>query len=276
VENHNAEKLFGKLVQIIKTLREPGGCPWDREQTLESMSKFVVEESNEVVEAIKENDPLHICEELGDLTMIIVFLARIAAEMGTFSISEVLEGIVKKLIARHPHVFFDRERITSEGVVAKWKILKAEEKKKKGRISSRMEEAQRFVSAISAALAVQKEAQKVGFDFPSIEPAIAKVLEETAEVGNAQKGKNRRKLRVEIGDLIFAAINVSRLLKVDPEKALRASTLKFVKRFSKVEKHFSRKGGILGRSIQELDSVWEQTKKAANPKGRERGKKIDV
>ncbi len=251
---------FEDLVKIMDILRSPGGCPWDREQSHRTMKKYVMEEAREVVGAIEEEDPIHLCEELGDLLMIILFHARIAKEAGTFTIDEVVDGISKKLVNRHPHVFSAREGLSPAGVVARWNVLKTEEKQQKKRISNRMEETLKFNSPLQSALKVQEEAAEVGFDFPTVEPAIEKIREEAEEILDARNKFQRKHLESEIGDLMFAVINVSRLLGFDPEKALRTSVSKFVKRFARVEKHFEKSGGMAGKTIEELDAVWEKLK----------------
>lgn len=264
--------LFDRLVRIMEILRAPGGCEWDREQTTESLRKFVLEEAQEVAEAIDEKDPLHICEELGDLLMLVVFHSQIARENGTFTIQDALKSICDKLISRHPHVFKDREGLSPETVLTRWKELKVVEKKSKGLASSRMKLAAEFSSAITAAFKVQEEAAKCGFDFPNPGEAVAKIREEALELEHEFKSGNRPALQEEIGDFLFAAINVARLLGVNPEQALRDSSGKFIQRFSGVESHFETRGGFQGKTIEEMDMVWNSLKKkekspvSANPR----------
>ncbi|HNW36815.1 MAG TPA: MazG nucleotide pyrophosphohydrolase domain-containing protein, partial [Candidatus Ozemobacteraceae bacterium] len=159
---------FRRLLEIMARLRAPDGCSWDRKQDHKSLKKYFLEEANEVVEAIDKGDPLHITEELGDLNMMIAFAAQIAAEQGTFTMTEVLKGICEKLISRHPHVFAtpDGEKLTPEQVVDIWGKLKVDEKARRARISSRMQEAEAFASPMKAAFQIQAEAATVGFDFP--------------------------------------------------------------------------------------------------------------
>jgi tetrapyrrole methylase family protein/MazG family protein len=251
---------FEQLLQVMTILRAPDGCSWDREQTHHTLKKFVMEEAAEVCEAVDKNDPLPLCEELGDLMMMVAFHAQIAREAGTFTMDEVLKGIVHKLVSRHPHVFGDREGLTSDRVIEKWKELKVAEKKHRNRISSKMREAQGFASAHQAALKVQAEAATVGFDFPDLAAALDKITEEAGEVIEAAQSTNPRALFEEIGDLLFSVTNVARLAKINPEEALRATTDTFITRFTAVEEHFEPKGGMKGRSIAELDKIWDQVK----------------
>ncbi len=262
--NANNERIsseFLRLVEIMRTLRSPQGCSWDRKQTGSSMAEHIAEEAREVVEAISAGDPLHIKEELGDLLMTIVFSAQIAAEAGTFDMSDVAAGICEKLINRHPHVFGSATRgVDPEKVIEMWGEIKKQEKIDRKRLSNRMREALDFPSALAGAEKIQVEAARVGFDFPDAHAALAKIKEETAEIETAIAGRNREELEDEIGDVLFAVLNVSRLSGVNAEQCLRQATRKFVDRFTRVETLVEEDGGFDGKSLEELDRYWDRVK----------------
>ncbi len=252
---------FLRLVDIMRTLRSPQGCSWDRKQTLVTMAEHLAEEAREVVEAIQSGDSLHVKEELGDLQMIIVFCAQIAAEAGTFDMGDVADGICAKLINRHPHVFGQAERgVDPDKVIEMWGEIKKQEKIDRKKLSNRMREALDFTSALAGAEKVQQEAASVGFDFPDAHSALAKIKEETCEIENAILNKNRDELEDEIGDVLFAVLNVSRLSGVNAEHCLRNATRKFVDRFTRVETMVEEDGGFEGKSLTELDRYWDRVK----------------
>lgn len=261
-ENPEELKQFARLMDIVRTLRSPHGCSWDLKQTPETMKGFLLEEANEVAEAVDRGDPLHICEELGDVLMVVAMQARIAEEKGTFTMTEVLRGISDKLISRHPHVFGDAERgIDPDKVLDMWGKLKVEEKRQRKRVSSRMQETAGFSSPLRAAHQIQAEAAKVGFDFPDRASALAKIDEEVGEFrADVESGKPAAQVN-ELGDLLFSIVNVARLLGHDPDQALRQANEKFVRRFSRLEEHLEGSGGFSGKTIEELDAVWNQVKR---------------
>lgn len=255
-------RQFARLMGIIRALRAPDGCSWDRKQTHETMGKYLLEEANEVAEAISKQDPLHICEELGDVTMIIAMHARIAEEKGTFSMAEILRGISDKLIGRHPHVFGDVERgLNPEQVVDMWGKLKVEEKRLRNRLTSRMEEAGKFASALRAAGQIQAEAATVGFDFPDRAAAVAKIREEAEEFRQDVESGTAAAQQAELGDLLFSIVNVARVLGLDPEQALRQANAKFIRRFGQLEDRLEPVGGFSGKTIQDLDAIWDAIKR---------------
>ncbi|RCK79557.1 MAG: Nucleoside triphosphate pyrophosphohydrolase MazG [Candidatus Ozemobacter sibiricus] len=261
-------RQFARLMAIIRTLRSPGGCSWDRKQTHETMRKYLLEEAQEVAAAIEQGHPLPICEELGDLLMTIAMQARIAEEAGTFTMTEVLRGISDKLIGRHPHVFGEAERgLSPDRVVDMWGKLKAEEKRQRSRLTSRMEEAARFASALRAAVQIQAEAATVGFDFPDRASAVAKIFEEAEELRADLENGSPAAQEAELGDLLFSIVNVARLLGLDPDAALRQANQKFIRRFARLEDRFEQQGGLAGRSIAELDAVWNEIKQAEPERG---------
>lgn len=264
INNSKISTSFMKLVDIMEKLRSPSGCSWDRKQNHNTLKKYVIEEAEEVVEAIESGDILNIREELGDLMMLIVFHSQIAKENGTFTIAEVCDGICEKLIHRHPHVFGDNSaKIDSEAVIKQWDEIKVTEKAEKLKISSRMEEMLNLPSQLQATEYIQKEAAKVGFDFQSTADALNKIFEEATEVKAELKkddSANAEHLAEEIGDLLFATINVARLSGFDTSSLLYKATNKFVSRFSQVEKMASENGGFNNKSLEELDKYWDSIK----------------
>ncbi|MBF0545717.1 MAG: nucleoside triphosphate pyrophosphohydrolase [Candidatus Riflebacteria bacterium] len=256
---------FLRLIEIMAILRSPSGCPWDRQQTSKTLTKYFSEETEEVIEAIQKNGPLEICEELGDLLMLIIFQSQLAIEKGEFSILEVLQGINRKLVDRHPHVFQKTEEkdpnLTAEKVVETWKDLKVEEKKEKSRIAFRMNSYMNFHSSMKSSLHIQEEAKKVGFDFPNISECFNKISEETSELKDVLTVSNQEKITEELGDLLFSVINFSRLLGINPEDALKISNEKFIKRFSELEQIIENMGNWKDFPIQELDKIWNKIKK---------------
>lgn len=255
---------FLKLVEIMEVLRSPSGCSWDRKQSHNTLKKYVLEEAQEVVDAIESGDLLNLREELGDLLMLIVFNSQIAQENGTFTLSEVCEDICKKLINRHPHVFCDNaENIDAEKVVKQWGEIKKDEKLENCKISTRMMETLRFKSSIIATVKIQEEAASVGFDFPNASEALKKVFEEAKEVQEVitdNSKKSNIQVEEEVGDLMFAAINVARLSNIDPSVALRKASEKFTKRFAQVEAIATKNGGFNNKSMDELDAYWDRIK----------------
>jgi MazG family protein len=260
-ERSRALAEFGRLLDIIARLRAPGGCEWDRKQTSLSMRPHLLDEAREVVEAIDKGDPLHVCEELGDLTMNVVFQAQLADEDGVFTMADVLQGIGDKLVARHPHVFSEETRgLSPDQVLEQWGELKKQEKIERSRISQRMEAAGRFPSALQAAAQTQNEAARVGFDFPHAESVLGKIAEEAEEIRQALAQGGRSGVEDEVGDLLFSIVNVARYLEVNPEMALRSATAKFVTRFRLLEERIERQGGWQGKTIEDMDAIWNEVK----------------
>ena len=250
---------FYKLVDIIRFLRQPEGCPWDRKQTLETMGKHIKNEADEVIEALKEKDILHIKEELGDLMMNLILTSQIADESGYFHIGEVCHDICDKLILRHPHVFGNVDKnMNAEEVVNMWNANKVGEKEAKSKLSYKMNQALNFSSSIAMAQKVQELAATVGFDFPSAKDSFYKIVEETNEVKEVLDNKD--KLEEEIGDLLFAVTNVARLSGLNTEDCLKKSVNKFVRRVENVEQRAEENGGFEGKSLEELDVYWNEAK----------------
>ncbi len=248
---------LAELAGIMETLRKPDGCPWDLEQTHESLKPYLIEESYEVLEAIENGDMYNLCEELGDLLLQVVFHAQVAAENGDFDITDVLRGIVQKLIRRHPHVFGDEKAATAGEVVATWDKIKQKEKAQNGPVVDFG--GSKGLPALMLAAKTQSQVAKVGFDWPDINGPWAKVQEELQELRIAMTFQEG--VREEFGDVLFALVNLARFLKLDPEGTLRGTVTKFQKRFRKAEELARQAGGNLGDlSLEEMDVFWEQAK----------------
>ena len=246
------------LEEIVRLLRAPGGCPWDAEQTHQSIRRNFLEEAYEAVEAIDEGSPAHLKEELGDVLLQVVFHALMEQEAGRFDLDAVADGICKKLIFRHPHVFGEVSVSGTGEVLSNWEELKRKEKGQATNTDA-LEAVARSLPALWRAEKVQKKAKKAGFDWPDVSGALDKLSEELEELKTAvAEGTN---VEEELGDLLFSAVNVSRFVKVDTEEALNGATDKFIGRFRKVEEEAARQGRALeGMSLAELDKLWEHAK----------------
>ena len=265
--NEKAKELLGKakydfadLCRVMEILRGEGGCPWDREQTHESIRKNFIEETYEVVEAIDTKDAHLLCEELGDVLLQVVFHTQIEREAGRFTIDDVTDGIVKKLIYRHPHIFADTTAETAETVLDNWDKLKAKEKHR-DTVTASMRSVPRPLPALMRAEKVGKRAAKVGFDFATAADAAVKIAEETNEVLTATDATRAE----EVGDLLFAAVNVARKCCVDPERALSGATDKFIDRFAAVEDAVRADGKRMeDLPLSVLDTYWDRVKANRN------------
>ena len=246
------------LQEIVRLLRAPGGCPWDREQTHESIRRNFLEEAYEVAEAIDEQDADHLKEELGDVLLQVLFHSCIEEEAGRFSLDDVADGVSKKLIFRHPHVFGETEVKGSGEVLHNWEELKRQEKGQETH-SQALSSVARSLPALWRAEKVQSKAKKVGFDWPTIDGAMDKLEEELTELRQAVKDASNPV--EELGDLLFAAVNVARFLSTDPEETLHKACDKFIHRFHRVEELAAQQGGSLERmSLAEMDALWDQAK----------------
>ena len=250
---------FKDLVEIMEKLRSPEGCPWDRKQTHESLLPYLLEETYEVIDAVKKGNDEELKEELGDLLLQVVFHSQIAKERGAFDIEDVVDSIAKKLIHRHPHVFGGREDIkTAEDVNREWEKLKEKEGKKKGSLLDGIPES---MPALERAYKLQKRAAKVGFDWESFEGIKEKLVEELSEIEEELKRGNGEKIEEEVGDLLFMAVNLARFLGVHPEIALRRANEKFEKRFRYIEKRAKEMGKNLEKmSLEEMEALWQEAK----------------
>ena len=249
---------FNDLLRIMEILRAPDGCMWDREQDHQSIRRNFIEETYEVCEAIDEQDTEHLKEELGDVLLQVVFHAQMEKEKGVFDIGDVADGICKKLIYRHPHIFGSVEVGSSEEILRNWDELKRKEKHQKTETSA-LEGVAKSLPGLIRAEKLQKKAAKVGFDWENAQGALGKVEEELDEVKRAMSGDGDRE--EEIGDLLFAAVNVARHLKVDPERAMEKTCNKFIRRFADMERQAEAEHKALaGLSLAELDLLWNRSK----------------
>lgn len=249
------------LLHIMQLLRAPGGCPWDAAQSHESIKKNLIEETYEVIEAINKQDTQLLLEELGDLLLQVVFHAQMETEKGSFTFDDVCNGVAQKLVERHPHVFGSVEANNSEEALSSWDAVKRQKKgQKKG--SGPMLSIPRELPALMRADKVQGKAKKVGFDWPDISGALDKLDEETAELKQAIAAGSKEEISMELGDLLFSAVNVSRFADCDAEEALTASTDKFIARFQKLEALAAERGlDLENASLAEMDALWDEIKK---------------
>ena len=249
------------LRRIVAILRAPGGCQWDREQTHASLRRNLLEEAYEVVEAIDEGSPEHLREELGDVLLQVVFHASIEEDAGRFDLDAVADGVCRKLIYRHPHVFGNVKVGSTDEILSNWEELKKAEKGQQTQADA-VDAVARSLPALWRAEKVQKKAAKVGFDWPDVSGALDKLDEEIAEVRAAAAGDGD--VAEELGDLLFSAVNAARFLKVDPEMALQAASDKFAARFRLVEQEVLRRGQRMDElPLSELDAIWNQIKHEA-------------
>ncbi|MDB2059621.1 nucleoside triphosphate pyrophosphohydrolase [Clostridium perfringens] len=254
------KKDFQDLLDIIETLRNPGGCPWDREQTHESLKSALLEECYEVIDAIENEDEDALIEELGDVLLQVVFHASIGKEDGYFDIMDVIGGISNKMINRHPHVFGNEEANTSEQVLVNWDEIKKEEKGIKT-LTEEMQNIAKSLPATTRAYKVQKKAKKVGFDWDDVNCAMDKVKEELNEIKEVYNCEDKSIIEGEVGDLLFACINVARFLEVDGELALDKTIKKFIKRFSYIENEAIKNNkNLKDITLEEMDKLWEEAK----------------
>ncbi len=259
-----AQKEFDRLVSIMDRLRRPDGCPWDRKQTHQSLRQYLLEETYEVLEALDEQDFPALKEELGDLLLQIVFHAQLAKEEGQFTIEDVVNAISDKLVRRHPNVFGEVKIETAEEQSRNWELLK----KKEGRTSA-IEGVPKELSALLRAWRIQQKAAQVGFDWDNTDDVWAKVEEELSELREAVASRNRDKIEDEFGDVLFALVNLSRFLKVNPEDALRRTVNKFIRRFQQVESTLKERGKSPEDSnLEEMDAIWNDIKKREHREGK--------
>lgn len=250
---------FESFAEIVARLRAPNGCPWDREQTHESLRKHLLEEAYEAISAIDSGDFTHMREEFGDLLLQVVLQAQIASEAGQFNVNEVIRGIHAKIVRRHPHVFGDLKLDGVDDVLANWEKLKEQERGKKKDGKGLLDGVPVALPALSQAQEYQDRAARVGFDWSEIDGVLDKVKEEIEEIKHAETDFE---LASEIGDLFFALVNVARWKKVDAESVLRTANAKFKKRFAYVEQGAKKQGRSLsGLTLDEMESLWQEAKK---------------
>lgn len=261
-ETSSAGSRFERLVEIMARLRGPGGCPWDREQTFDSIKPYTLEETYEVLDAIDRRDWPHLAEELGDLMLQVVFYAEMGREAGLFSIEDALDHINEKLVRRHPHVFGTGDARTPEQVKARWDEIKAEEKSRKENAPrGLLDGIPRALPALAEASMISSKAAGAGFDWQDVGQVFEKVEEEIGELKGAHAGASLEDVEGEIGDLLFTIVNVARFLKVDPEQALRRTNAKFRTRFAHVEKALAERGKRPEEaSLEEMEELWQEAK----------------
>jgi MazG family protein len=272
---------FERAVSIMAALRAPGGCPWDREQTFDTIKRYTLEETYEVLEAIDNRDWKELTGELGDLLLQVLFYAEMADEQGSFTIDDVLDALSNKLIHRHPHVFGDVKADDSAQVLKNWEALKAEEKRKRLPISGETLQTRKalLLEAVSSKMPALQEAHKisskaahVGFDWPEVQGLFEKLSEETLELQEHLKDLTpsdkpdipqalREQVEGEVGDLFFVLVNIARYLSVDPESALRKTNRKFRRRFGWLEEQLREQGRTLEEAtLEEMEALWQQAK----------------
>jgi len=256
------DRTLPGLAAIMARLRGKGGCPWDREQTHQSLKRYLIEETYEVLEAIEAGEMHKLCEELGDLLLQVVFHARLAEEEGNFILADCLEAICTKMRRRHPHVFGSASLNTTGEVLQRWDQIKAAEKKENGASHPSVLSVPRGLPALLKALKVQEQAARVGFDWPELDGVWAKIAEEMEELKAAITREQRREQAAEIGDLLFSIVNLARWLKIEPETSLQEAIDKFSSRFNYLENKARQKGrNVEEFSLEELDKLWQKAKK---------------
>lgn len=269
-----ASKDISRLIEIMEALRQPEtGCPWDVVQTFETIKPYTIEEAYEVADAIERKDTDDLCDELGDLLLQVVFHARIAEEMGEFAFGDVVHAVTSKMIRRHPHVFAVSSADTPETVKLQWDQIKAEEKRERAERRARrgitedfkagfLGGVQRSQPALTEALKLQEQAARVGFDWSDPAPILDKIEEEIAELREALAEGRPEKVSDELGDLIFALVNIGRHVKADPENALRGTNTKFRRRFNHIETSLSDNGETLqAASLERMEDLWQAAKR---------------
>ncbi|MFT4090700.1 MAG: nucleoside triphosphate pyrophosphohydrolase [Asticcacaulis sp.] len=251
------------LIEVMKALRDPEtGCPWDREQTFETIAPFTIEESYEVADAIARKDMRDLKEELGDLLFQVVFHSHMANEQGLFDFNDVAQGMADKLIRRHPHVFGDVGGRTADEQNQAWEDQKAEERKAKAK-SGLLDDVPVGLPALTRAAKLTKRAARVGFDWPSLDEVFAKLDEEVAELKAELRAADAEKAKAELGDILFVLANLARKMGAEPEDALRGTNAKFVRRFESIEAELAKIGKTPDQStLEEMDSLWNKAKMA--------------
>lgn len=249
-----------RLLAIMHRLRSPGGCPWDAEQTHESLIPNLIEESYETVDAIQSGNLPHLKEELGDLLLQVVFHSELADEAGHFTFDEVVKGVSDKLIRRHPHVYASSDASDSDAVLSQWEDIKRAERGDEEK--PYLHKVGHGLPGLLKGVKLQKKAAKVGFDWPDATSVLSKTDEELSEVKDAIASGDQTEIEAEIGDLLFVIANLARKLKIDPEAALERTNQKFLHRFQHIETELKKRGSSLEEaSLEEMDELWEAAKK---------------
>lgn len=265
-DKDNAGAALQRLAEVMRRLRDPeGGCPWDLEQSFATIAPYTIEEAYEVADAIARGDLDHLKDELGDLLLQVVFHARMAEEQGLFAFPDVVEAITTKLIRRHPHVFADADGKTAEAVKGLWEQIKSQERAAKGEkaASGALAGVPVALPALTRALKLQNKAGQVGFDWNDPRAVLAKIREEADEIEAALDERDEAHAATEVGDLLFAVVNLARHLDADPEGILRATNLKFERRFASIERALAQKGKApQDATLAEMDALWDEAKAA--------------
>lgn len=259
----NDERPIDRLIGIMARLRNPdGGCAWDLEQTFATIAPYTVEEAYEVADAIERGDLSDLREELGDLLLQVVFHSRMAQEEGAFAFDDVANAISEKMIRRHPHVFGGDEQRTSAEQTRAWEVIKAQEREKKGRNASLLDDVPVGLPALTRAVKLTARAARVGFDWPDVSFVFDKLREETAELeAEIDAGAEPQRLRDELGDILFVCANLARKLDLEPEDALRSTNAKFARRFRFIEAELAKQGKTADQSdLAEMDALWDAAK----------------
>lgn len=258
-----AGEKFAELVRIMARLRAPGGCPWDRKQSFDTIKSYLLEESYEVMDAIDRRDWQGLADELGDLLLQPVFFAEMAREENLFSISDSLDAINMKLVRRHPHVFGDASAHTAEDVKQRWDEIKKQEKAERGAADngSILDDVPRSLPALVEAEKIGKKAASAGFEWPNIDGVVEKLQEEVEELASARKSGDQEHVQDEVGDLLFTLVNLARFLKVDPEQALRKTNARFRRRFAHVERQIANSGNTFSETpLERMEEFWQEAK----------------
>ncbi len=256
-----AAKRLVEVMKVIRTLRSPEGCPWDRKQTPAMVKNYLSEELYELLDAIDNDDSANIAEETGDVLFLLLFLARMYEEKGTFNLADSLERIRDKMIHRHPHVFGDAQVDNAEQVMTNWQKLKVQEGKKPK--DSILDGLPSCMPGLSQACALTRKAARVGFDWKDTGGPIAKIKEELAELEAEIGTAKPDRIKDEVGDILFSIVNLARHLDVEPEEALRHTNAKFKTRFAYIEQQLKKQGrGPTDATLEEMDKLWEEAKKA--------------
>lgn len=266
-----SENDFQNLVDLMARLRGPGGCPWDHEQTRETLKPMLIEEAFELLEALDSEEAEKICEELGDLLFQVVFHSQIAKEKEEFDVYDVCRRVHEKMVRRHPHVFGDRSFVDSQELLRNWEDLKAAEKAASGRPrpvrKSVLDGIPERLPALYQSHQLTSKAARIGFDWPDLDGIHLQYQEEFKELKLALETGDEKDVKEEVGDLIFTVLNVARFLEIDPETALRRANRKFKRRFQRMERHFeSRQQPLKEVTPAEMEDFWQNSKNAARPK----------
>ncbi|MEZ0328239.1 MAG: nucleoside triphosphate pyrophosphohydrolase [Dissulfuribacterales bacterium] len=257
----NAANGVCRLLEIIVRLRAPDGCPWDREQTPQSVMKYLLEETYELLDAIEQEEPEEVAEELGDLLFMLLFLARIYEEQGHFRVQDAMAIAARKMIRRHPHIFGNTKINGTEDVIANWQRIKEQEAKDKGVTHSALGNLPKTLPALQLAFRAGERASRTGFDWADVQGVWAKMKEEERELLQAVEQRDADAVRAEFGDLLFTLANMARHLSINPEEALKQAVRSFMQRFQAMEEFFANQGRkLVDVGMQEMDEVWKQVK----------------